>query len=51
MEALPTVRAPVEHGFAPLDNRRVPGRVRTAPRWAAAHVRALLVPTNREVTR
>ncbi|WP_328334271.1 MULTISPECIES: transposase family protein [unclassified Streptomyces] len=50
-KALAAVRAPVEHGFAHLKNWRVLGKVRTDPRWATALVRALLVPTNREVAR
>ncbi|MEU7584654.1 transposase family protein, partial [Streptomyces sp. NPDC041068] len=49
--ALAAVRAPVEHGFAHLKNWRVLGKVRTAPKWAAALVRVLLVLTNREVSR
>ncbi|MFK4105843.1 transposase family protein [Streptomyces sp. NPDC019531] len=48
-KALAAVRAPVEHGFAHLKNWHVLGQVRTNPRWATALVRALLVPTNREV--
>ncbi|GHH87944.1 transposase family protein [Streptomyces capitiformicae] len=51
IKALAAVRAPVEHGFAHLKNWRVLGKVRTDPRWATALVRALLVLTNREVTR
>ncbi|EST38798.1 transposase IS4 [Streptomycetaceae bacterium MP113-05] len=50
-KALAAVRAPVEHGFAHLKNWRVLGKVRTDPKWATALVRALLVLTNREVTR
>ncbi|MFE9171104.1 transposase family protein [Streptomyces kebangsaanensis] len=50
-KALAAVRAPVEHGFAHLKNRRVLGKVRTDPKWATALVRALLVLTNREVHR
>ncbi|MFJ9710864.1 transposase family protein [Streptomyces sp. NPDC101234] len=50
-KALAAVRAPVEHGFAHLKNWRVLGRLRTDPKWATALVRALLVLTNREVTR
>ncbi|MFI7336398.1 transposase family protein [Streptomyces sp. NPDC050085] len=49
--ALAAVRAPVEHGFAHLENWRVLGKVRTAPAWVTALVRALLVLTNREVAR
>lgn len=49
--ALAAVRAPVEHGFAHLKNWRVLGRLRTDPKWATALVRALLVLTNREVSR
>lgn len=49
--ALAAVRAPVGHGFAHLENRRVLGKVRTDPKWATALVRALLVLTNREVAR
>jgi hypothetical protein len=49
--ALAAVRAPVEHGFAHLKNWRVLGKVRTDPSWATALVRALLVLTNREVSR
>lgn len=49
--ALAGVRAPVEHGFAHLKNWRVLGKVRTDPAWATALVRALLVLTNREVSR
>ncbi|MCX4404201.1 hypothetical protein OG840_21400 [Streptomyces sp. NBC_01764] len=45
------VRAPVEHGFAHLKDWRVLGKVRTAPAWATALVRALLALTNREVAR
>ncbi|MGW3729619.1 transposase family protein [Streptomyces sp. NPDC000851] len=47
--ALAAVRAPV--GFAHLRNWRVLGKVRTDPARATALVRALLVLTNREVTR
>ncbi|MER5899843.1 transposase family protein [Streptomyces mirabilis] len=50
-KALAAVRAPVEHGFARLKNRRVLGKVRTDPKWATAPVRALLVLTNCEVAR
>jgi hypothetical protein len=50
-KVLAAVRAPVEHGFARLKNWRVLGKVRTDPRWATALVRALLVLTNREVSR
>ena len=50
-KALAAVRAPVEHGFAHLKNWRVLGKVRTDPKWATALVRALLVLTNREVSR
>ncbi len=50
-KALAAIRAPVEHGFAHLKNWRVRGKVRTDPRWATVLVRALLVLTNREVTR
>jgi hypothetical protein len=50
-KALAAVRAPVEHGFAHLKNWRVLTKVRTAPKWATALVRTLLVLTNREVTR
>ncbi|MFB7248971.1 transposase family protein [Streptomyces populi] len=50
-KALAAVRAPVEHGFAHLKNWRVLGRLRTDPKWATSLVRALLVLTNREVTR
>lgn len=46
--ALAAVRTPVEHGFAHLKNWRVLGKIRTAPAWATALVRALLVLTNRE---
>ncbi|WSD11946.1 IS5/IS1182 family transposase [Streptomyces phaeochromogenes] len=49
--ALAAVRAPVEHGFAHLKNWRVLGKVRTDPKWATALVRALLVLTDREVSR
>jgi len=49
--ALAAVRAPVEHGFAHLKNWRVLGRLRTDPKWATALVRALLILTNREVSR
>ncbi|MET7656175.1 MULTISPECIES: hypothetical protein [unclassified Streptomyces] len=45
------VGAPVEHGFAHLKNWRVLGKVRTDPAWATALVRALLVLTNREISR
>lgn len=48
---LAAVRAPVDHGFARLKNWRVLGKVRTDPKWATALVRALLVLTNREVSR
>ncbi|WUH06372.1 hypothetical protein OG542_37190 [Streptomyces violaceus] len=34
--ALAAVRAPVEHGFAHLKNRRVLRKVRTDPKWATA---------------
>ncbi|WP_245685719.1 transposase family protein [Streptomyces yerevanensis] len=50
-KALAAVRAPVEHGFAHLKNWRVLGKVRTDSKWATALVRALLVLTNREVSR
>lgn len=50
-KALAAVRAPVEHGFAHLKNWRVLSKVRTDPKWATTLVRALLVLTNREVTR
>ncbi|WUG99689.1 hypothetical protein OG542_00305 [Streptomyces violaceus] len=50
-KALAAVRAPVEHGFAHLKNWRVLGKIRTDPKWATALVRALLVLTNREVSR
>ncbi|SDJ77593.1 transposase family protein [Streptomyces indicus] len=50
-KALAAVRAPVEHGFAHLKNWRVLGMLRTDPTWATALVRALLVLTNREVSR
>ncbi|MFE1971660.1 transposase family protein [Streptomyces hygroscopicus] len=50
-KALAAVRTPVEHGFARLRNWRVLGKIRTDPRWATALVRALLVLTNREVSR
>nr|WP_275559408.1 transposase family protein [Streptomyces sp. 5-6(2022)] len=50
-KALAAVRARVEHGFACLKNWRVLGEIRTDPRWATALVRALLVLTNREVSR
>ncbi|MCP3822941.1 transposase [Streptomyces sp. A3M-1-3] len=50
-KALAAVRAPVEHGFAHLKNWRVLGKVRTNPAWVTALVRALLVLTNREVSR
>ncbi|MDF3294349.1 transposase family protein [Streptomyces sp. RB6PN23] len=50
-KALAAVRAPVEHGFAHLKNWRVLGKVRTDPKWATALVRALLVLTNREISR
>lgn len=50
-KALAAVRAPVEHGFAHLKNWRVLGKVRTDPKRATALVRALLVLTNREVSR
>ncbi|WP_245685724.1 hypothetical protein [Streptomyces yerevanensis] len=49
--ALAAVRAPVEHGFAHLKNWRVLRKVRTDPKWATALVRAMLVLTNREVSR
>ncbi|MEU0116716.1 transposase family protein [Streptomyces bobili] len=49
--ALAAARAPVEHGFAHLKNWRLLGKVRTNPKWATALVRALLVLTNREVSR
>ncbi|MFC7310872.1 transposase family protein, partial [Streptomyces monticola] len=49
--ALAAVRAPAEHGFAHLKNWRVLTKVRTAPSWATALVRALLVLTNREAAR
>ncbi|MFG2683373.1 transposase family protein [Streptomyces sp. NPDC048392] len=50
-KALAAVRAPVEHGFAHLKNWRVLTKVRTDPKWATTLVRALLVLTNREVSR
>lgn len=50
-KALAAVRAPVEHGVAHLKNWRVLSKVRTDPKWATALVRALLVLTNREVSR
>ncbi|MEU7062050.1 transposase family protein [Streptomyces sp. NPDC046197] len=50
-KTLAAVRPPVEHGFAHLKNWRVLAKVRTDPRWATALVRALLVLTNREVSR
>jgi hypothetical protein len=50
-EALAAVRAPVEHGFAHLKNWRVRGKVRTDPKRATILVKALLVLTNREVSR
>ncbi|GAB2994795.1 IS5/IS1182 family transposase [Streptomyces pseudoechinosporeus] len=50
-KALAAVRAPVEHGFAHLKNWRVLGKVRTDPKWATALVSALLVLTNREISR
>ncbi|WP_329273269.1 transposase family protein [Streptomyces pseudovenezuelae] len=49
--ALAAVRAPVERGFAHVKTWRVLGKVRTDPKWATALVRALLVLTNREVSR
>ncbi|MFC9425728.1 transposase family protein [Streptomyces sp. NPDC056987] len=49
--ALAAVRSPLEHGFAHLKNWRLLGKVRTDPTWATALVRALLVLTNREVSR
>ncbi|MCX5327818.1 transposase family protein [Streptomyces sp. NBC_00140] len=49
--ALAAVRAPVEHGFAHLKNWHVLGKVRTDPAWVTALVTALLVLTNREVSR
>ncbi|GGZ20188.1 transposase family protein [Streptomyces poonensis] len=45
------VRAPLEHGFAHLENWRVLGKVRIDPAWVTALFRALLVLTNREVAR
>lgn len=45
------MRAPVENDFADLKNWRVLTKVRTDSKWATALVRALLVLTNREVTR
>jgi len=50
-KVLAAVRAPVEHGFTHLKNWRVLGKSRTDPKWATALVRALLVLTNREVSR
>ncbi|MGC0340963.1 transposase family protein [Streptomyces sp. SLBN-8D4] len=50
-KALAAVRAPVEHGFAHLKNWRVLGKVRTDQACATALVRALLVLTNREISR
>lgn len=38
-KALAAVRAPVEHGFAHLNNWRVLGKVRTDPKWATTLVR------------
>lgn len=49
--ALAAVRVPVEHGFAHLKSWRVLGKVRAGPEWATALVRALLVLTNRVVSR
>ncbi|MGW2651381.1 transposase family protein [Streptomyces sp. NPDC001393] len=48
---LAAVRTPVENGFAHVKNWRVLGKVRTDPRWATALVRALLVLTDRDVSR
>ncbi|OWA04553.1 hypothetical protein B9W62_27370 [Streptomyces sp. CS113] len=48
---LAAVRAPVEHGFAHLQNWRVLTKVRTDPKWPTSLARALLVLTNREVAR
>ncbi|WP_420712135.1 transposase family protein [Streptomyces sp. DSM 15324] len=50
-KALAAVRAPVEHGFAHLKNWRVLAKVRTDPKRATDLIRALLVLTNREVSR
>ncbi|MFI1176769.1 hypothetical protein [Streptomyces melanogenes] len=49
--ALAALRAPVEHGIAHLKNRRVVSKIRTDPNWVTALVQALLVLTNREVSR
>lgn len=38
-KALAAVRAPVEHGFAHLQNWRVLGKVRTDPRWECRRCR------------
>nr|WP_202515315.1 hypothetical protein [Streptomyces sp. SID161] len=44
-------RAPVEHAFAHLKNRRTLTRLRTDPARATQLLRALLVLTNLEVNR
>ncbi|MGA4973090.1 hypothetical protein ACPCC5_30615 [Streptomyces pseudogriseolus] len=44
-------QAPVEHGFAHLQNWRFFAKVRSGPRWATALVGALLVLTDRKVAR
>ncbi|MFE4337504.1 transposase family protein [Streptomyces sp. NPDC056831] len=48
---LATGRAPVEHGFAHLKNRRTLTKLRTEPARATRLLRALLVLTNLEVRR
>jgi len=42
---------PGEHGFVHLKIWRVLGKVRADPAWATALVRALLILTNREISR
>lgn len=44
-------RAPVEHGFAHLENWRILRQLRTDPARATHLLRALLILTNLEVTR
>ncbi len=48
---LPTGRAPVEHGFAHLENWRILTKLRTDPARATRLLRALLVLTNLEINR
>ncbi|MGR6968190.1 transposase family protein [Streptomyces cynarae] len=49
--ALAAARAPVEHGFAHLENWRILTKLRTDPARATALLRALFVLTNLEGAR